>query len=117
MAPLAISHLNFPAKDPEALRRWYEETLGFERHGDFLWSAGTLLNIVEGTPIGEESDWHFGFRVESVSALKAWVARLRIRGVKVDEPSIRADYAAVYVSDPEGNTIEIFYERLPAETA
>jgi catechol 2,3-dioxygenase-like lactoylglutathione lyase family enzyme len=117
MSPLAISHVNFPAEDAEALRRWYEETLEFERHGDFLWSAGTLLNIVPGKPLGRDANWHFGFRVDSVSALRAWVARLREKGVQVDDPSLHGDYASVYVADPEGNTFEIFYERLPADSA
>jgi catechol-2,3-dioxygenase len=117
MTPLAISHVNFPARDAEALRKWYEEMLGFERHGDFLWSAGTLLNIVEGTPLGKDANWHFGFRVESVSALRSWVNRLRERGVDVGDPSIRGDYASVYVRDPEENRIEIFYERIPADSA
>ncbi len=117
MTPLAINHINFPARDPEALRSWYEQILGFERHGDFLWSGGTLLKIVEGEPIGKSHGWHFGFRVDSVKTLRAWVARLRERGVKVADPSIHTDYAAVYVDDPEGNTFEIFYERLPAESA
>jgi catechol-2,3-dioxygenase len=117
MSPLAISHVNFPAEDAEALRCWYEEMLGFERQGEYLWSAGTLLNIVNGKPLGKEAAWHFGFRVESVHALRAWVTRLREKGVAVPDPSLHGDYASVYVADPEGNTFEIFYERLPADSA
>jgi catechol 2,3-dioxygenase-like lactoylglutathione lyase family enzyme len=117
MTPLAISHVNFPARDPEALRKWYQEMLGFERHDDYLWSAGTLLNIVPGTPLGPDAKWHFGFRVESVSALRAWVTRLRERGASVGDTNIRGDYASVYVRDPEDNTVEIFYERIPADSA
>jgi catechol 2,3-dioxygenase-like lactoylglutathione lyase family enzyme len=117
MTPLALSHVNIPARDPEALRAWYEKMLGFERRGDFLWSAGTMLNIVPGTPLGRDANWHFGFRVDSVSALRAWVARLRERGVAVENPAIHGDYASAYVRDPEENTFELFYERIPSDSA
>ena len=60
--PLTLNHVNIPSRDPEGLRRWYVDVLGFRREGDYLWSGGTMLNIVYGTPLGREACWHFGFR-------------------------------------------------------
>jgi catechol 2,3-dioxygenase-like lactoylglutathione lyase family enzyme len=112
--PLTVNHVNFPARDPEVLRRWYVDVLGFVRQGDYLWSGGTMLNIVFGTPLGREACWHFGFRVSDRAALDAWTARLREHGVAVDEPEVDGEYATIYVEDPEGNTFEIYVEPGPA---
>jgi len=102
---LALNHLNLPARDPEALRRWYIERLGFEAHGRFLWSHGTLLVFVPGEPLGR-NDTHFGFRVDTVDKVREWARRF-------GEPARGDDtYCTVFVTDPEGNRFEIFWEPL-----
>jgi len=106
---LAVNHLNLPARDPAALRRFYVDHLGFEEHGRFLWSAGTLLVFVEGSPLGSDST-HFGFRVESVEVLHAWVAEFRKRGIRVDDVRGDATYMTTFIVDPEGNKFELFWE-------
>jgi catechol 2,3-dioxygenase-like lactoylglutathione lyase family enzyme len=110
--PLALNHLNLPARDPTALRAWYVEKLGFRERGRFLWSGGTLLVFVDGTPIATDA-LHFGFRVESRSALDTWVKTLRARGVDVGDVEGDDAYATVYVRDPGGNTFEMLFERPP----
>jgi catechol 2,3-dioxygenase-like lactoylglutathione lyase family enzyme len=109
---LSLNHLNLPARDPDALRRWYAEKLGFREHGRFLWSGASLLVFVEGTPIATDAI-HFGFRVESLAAMRAWIDCLRMRGVEVGEPEGDETYSTVYVLDPEGNRFELFYETVP----
>ena len=111
--PLTINHLNLPARDPEALARWYVERLGFSRNGRFLWSGGTLLVFVRGDAIPSGS-LHFGFRTGTREDLDAWVATLRARGVEV--PPVEGDdvYATTRIVDPEGNEIELFHEPVPA---
>jgi catechol 2,3-dioxygenase-like lactoylglutathione lyase family enzyme len=111
--PLTLNHVSFPARDPEALRRWYVDVLGFVRRGDYLWSGATMLHIVFGARLGPEACWHFGFRVDDRAALDAWTAHLREHGVEVDDPEVDGDYATIYVEDPEGNTFEIYVERTP----
>jgi catechol 2,3-dioxygenase-like lactoylglutathione lyase family enzyme len=111
--PLALNHVNLPARDPDALGRWYVEKLGFKANRRFLWSAGTLLVFVKGEPVASGA-LHVGCRVESLGDLRAWVDELRRRGVVV--PDIEGDesYATVRIEDPEGNEIELFYEPVPA---
>jgi catechol 2,3-dioxygenase-like lactoylglutathione lyase family enzyme len=113
LPPLALNHLNLPARDPEAQARWYVERLGFRRNGRFLWSGGTLLVFVPGEVVGSGA-MHFGFRVASRADLDAWVVALRGRGVEV--PAVEGDeaYATTRVVDPEGNEIELFHEPVPA---
>src|SRR5687767_8352347 len=111
---LRLNHLNLPARDPGALRAWYGKNLGFRAHGPFLWSGDSLLVFEEGRPIGSDST-HFGFRVESAAALKAWVEHLRSRGIAVGEIQESEAYSTVYIKDPEGNTFELFFEEPPRE--
>lgn len=101
---LELNHLNLPARDPAALRRWYVEKLGFAEHGRFLWSAGTLLVFTEGEPLRNERV-HFGFRVGSIEELRAWATRVGAGAPEGDE-----NYMTTYVRDPEGNVFELFYE-------
>jgi catechol 2,3-dioxygenase-like lactoylglutathione lyase family enzyme len=111
--PLGLNHLNLPARDPDALRRWYVRMLDFAEHGRFLWSGGTLLVFVKGEPIAR-SDAHFGFRVESLDELRAWEKRLRERGANPDPIEGDETYSRTFVTDPEGNGFEVFYEPVPA---
>ena len=41
--PLALNHVNLPARDPQALRQWYVENLGFVRSGDYLRSGALVI--------------------------------------------------------------------------
>jgi catechol 2,3-dioxygenase-like lactoylglutathione lyase family enzyme len=112
MQRLALNHLNLPARDPNALRRWYVEKLGFEERGRFLWSAGTLLVFTSADPLGRP-EVHFGFRVDSLTELHEWVGALRDRGLDPGEIQGDEKYSTVFVHDPDGNKIELFYEPVP----
>jgi catechol 2,3-dioxygenase-like lactoylglutathione lyase family enzyme len=109
---LCLNHLNLPARDPAALGQWYVDTLGFQRDGRFLWSGGTLLVFIEGDPVDGDVV-HFGFRVASMDDLVAWVRALRARGVEVGEIEGDSTYSTVFVRDPEGNRLEIFFQPDP----
>jgi catechol 2,3-dioxygenase-like lactoylglutathione lyase family enzyme len=113
LPPLALNHVNLPARDPKALARWYVKKLGFVANGRFLWSAGTLLVFVKGTPLRSGSV-HVGFRTRSVPVLRRWVAALRKRGVEVSDIEGDATYSFTRIHDPEGNEIELFFEPVPA---
>jgi catechol 2,3-dioxygenase-like lactoylglutathione lyase family enzyme len=112
--PLALNHLNLPARDPEALSRWYCDVLGFRANGRFLWSAGTLLVFVRGEPIVSGA-FHFGFRTSSPAELRAWVERARVRGATVGDVEGDESYSYARFADPEGNSIELFYEPVPED--
>jgi catechol 2,3-dioxygenase-like lactoylglutathione lyase family enzyme len=100
--PLSLSHLNLPARDPEALARWYESTFGFERRNTFVLGPGTLLAFEKGDPLG--GNVHFGFGVASATEVVKWAARLGVMPVREE------DFASLKKADPEGNVIEIYWE-------
>jgi len=110
---LSLSHLHLPARDPETLKKWYCETLGFKPNGFTIWSGGTVLAFGPGDPIKNEQ-LHFGFRVSSVEVLKQWQATLRATGMEIEDLHGDGTYQSFYCSDPEGNDLEFFWEEVPA---
>ena len=111
-SPLSLNHLNLPARDPASLSQWYVDKLGFSRDGRFLWSGGTLLVFIEGEPV-DSYTVHFGFRVPTMDDLLSWVRALRDRGIQVGEIEGNDSYSTVFIRDPEGNRLEIFYQPDP----
>src|SRR5689334_23161171 len=110
MKPLALSHVNLPARDPDALAEWYVARLGFRRKGPYLWSAGTLLVFVRGEAVPPIV--HFGFRVDDEEEVVKWNERLRAAGVDVGQV-MTDEYTRFFGRDPEGNRFEIFWEPAP----
>ena len=101
---LRLSHVNLPARDPEALARWYEKELGLERRGCFLYGQDSLIVFEEGEPIGARGNTHFGFAVESETEVERWAAHF---GAQVESGP---GFASTKLRDPDQNCIEIFWE-------
>jgi catechol-2,3-dioxygenase len=109
---LTLNQITLPANDPESLKRWYCEYLGFTLHGNQLWSNGSILIIRKGTPL-KSDDWHFGFRVSGKHALLNWLECLRTEGIDAQGPAGDEHIQSFFIRDPEGNGIEFFYEDPP----
>lgn len=104
---LALNHLSLPALDPTRLGDWYVEALGFTRHGKYLWGAdGSLLVFTKGSPL-KRKDVHIGFRVDARDTLLVWQKRFQSAGLPT-RFTLDDDHASLFLTDPEGNTIEIF---------
>jgi 2-hydroxychromene-2-carboxylate isomerase/predicted enzyme related to lactoylglutathione lyase len=102
--PLRLAHLNLPARDPEALARWYADTFGLEARGAFVIGPGTLLAFERGDPLLAGGNAHFGFEVPSARDVAIWAQRF---GSALDAAPRSA---STRVRDPEGNGIEIYWE-------
>lgn len=99
----------FRARDPAALKAWYEETLGVPAE-DLMRSDGLVFAIFDSDtdyfgPSGQ------GFMVNfRVVSLDRTVERLRAAGVEVDEET--QDQEGVgrfgWAVDPEGNRFELW---------
>lgn len=102
--PIRLAHVNLPARDPEALARWYASTFAMEARGPFVVGPGTLLAFEPGEPALGHGNVHVGFEVRSREEVGIWAERF---ASALDlEP--RAAYTRV--RDPEGNAIEIYWE-------
>jgi predicted enzyme related to lactoylglutathione lyase len=99
----------FRARDPAALKAWYEETLGVPAEG-LMRSDGLVFAIFDADtdyfgPSGQ------GFMVNfRVASLDRMVERLRAAGVEVDDET--QDQEGVgrfgWAVDPEGNRFELW---------
>lgn len=99
----------FRARDPAALKAWYEETLGVPAE-DLMRSDGLVFAIFDSDtdyfgPSGQ------GFMVNfRVVSLDRTVERLRAAGVEVDEETQDQEGVGRFggAVDPEGNRFELW---------
>ena len=119
MLPDRRVHTTLPTPDPERLRTFYEQTLGFapfaERPGAVLYRAGdgTLFAISKAgaRPTGAHTQMAF-----TVPDIAAEIAELRARGVAFEEyqtPKTEQGIGrvgagkAAWFKDPDGNLIGV----------
>lgn len=104
---LWLDHLNIPTNDPEVLAQWYADRLNLECRGNILVGPGISIFFKKGEPLRAGDAFHFGFRVETKSAVEAWAAHLGVP-VAFDEH----DFFAARIMDPDGNIFEIYWDKL-----
>jgi catechol-2,3-dioxygenase len=107
LPPIWLDHVNLPANDPDVLAQWYAERLGVEAKGAQVVGPGISLFFKKGVPLQQGENFHFGFRVESRSAVDTWAQHLGVP-IAFDEP----DFFSARVTDPEGNLFEIYWDKM-----
>jgi len=112
-----IDHLVLRVRDIDAMRRFYCEVLGAEHVAwrpklgmSHLRAGGAMIDLVLGeTGAGRNMD-HFCLRVEPFDQ-DAILAHLAAHGVAVGEIARRfgaeGNGVSIYVTDPEGNVVEL----------
>jgi catechol 2,3-dioxygenase len=121
-APLHVASVALRARDMEALARFYETTMGLERLAESraavtLGAGGEGFLRIEAAPDapapapGEAGLFHTAFLLPSRADLGRWLAAALASGLALDGASDHAVSEALYLSDPEGNGIEIYADR------
>jgi predicted enzyme related to lactoylglutathione lyase len=111
-----IGGVFFRAKDPTALKRWYEEHLGVTMtptdYAQQPWRQEAGSTVFEPFPgdtdyFGRpEQAWMINFRVRGLDAM---VAQLRAGGLDVTvDPQSYPNGRFARLCDPEGNPIELW---------
>jgi len=121
--PSGINHITIRVNDIERAEEFYGEILGFElvrKMGKSMavYKVGevdTLVLVEAETSYDPESrDYrvdHFGFYVDSPDEVDELADYFRQNEVTVlSGPANRKRGRFVFISDPDGNMIEIFYE-------
>lgn len=99
---LQLDHLNMPARDPEALARWYAQTFGLQANAHVVRGPGVLIAFQRGEPVNRAPEFHIGLRVASTAVLNEWANKL---GAKLT-PGV--EFTTLRTLDPDGNCIELY---------
>jgi len=122
-----LGHILVRVLDLDRSKKFYTEVLGFkileedpEHGGTFLALDGQSHSIdlfqvkdvdaAQGQTPGVRGLGHIAFRVESEDALKEAYATLQDQGVEITRTIDHVSQKSLYFNDPDGNTLEIYYE-------
>ena len=120
-ALLAPGVVTLVVRDLETVARFYERTIGLqrmatERDAAYLGDGHTVLIVlrqreVDLEPSGFAGLFHTAFLLPSRADLGQWLRRAVTSGVRLDGASDHKVSEALYLTDPEGNGIEIYADR------
>jgi catechol-2,3-dioxygenase len=122
-----IGHVLLRVLDLQRSRRFYSDVLGFRvleedpEHGGTFMALEGQSHAIDLVPVtdteaaerqtpGVRGLGHIAFRVESEAALKDAYAALQAHGVEIARTIDHVSQKSIYFHDPDGNTLEIYYE-------
>lgn len=124
-ARVNIGHIHLRVSNLDRAIAFYQNVLGFEvaqRIGDSAAFLGTTgagrqigLNTWDGGAGTPGAPAHFGIQYPGRPALGDALRRLERGGVQVDAAHDHGVTEALYVRDPDGNGVELYWERPTAE--
>jgi catechol 2,3-dioxygenase len=120
--PISISSVGLKARDAENIAAYYKALLGFteiSRSGGniTLGAHGRPLLTIESAPSAKPDDpraaglFHNAFLLPSRADLGRWIRFAIENRIAVDGASDHLVSEALYLTDPEGNGIEIYADR------
>jgi len=124
--PVSVSRVGLRARDAENLARYYRSVIGLDelsrKGGSILLGASERpLLAIEADPTAKPDDprsaglFHTAFLLPLRSDLGRWIKHAIESQVTIDGASDHLESEALYLTDPEGNGIEIYADR-PRET-
>jgi catechol 2,3-dioxygenase-like lactoylglutathione lyase family enzyme len=124
-SPVFIRSATLVTRDAGRLAAFYTDVLGFERIGMTsdsvaLGAAGssflTLETRADATPFDPRSSglFHIAYLVPDRTSLARWFVAARAAGARFEGASDHAVSEAFYLTDPDGNGIEVYADRARA---
>ena len=125
-ARVRIGHVHLKVADLERALKFYRDVLGFEltqsfgRQAAFLSAGGYHhhigLNIWEGAggpppPPGTTGLYHLAIVYPTRASLADALRRVLAAGIELDGASDHGVSEALYLRDPDGNGIELYWDR------
>jgi catechol 2,3-dioxygenase len=121
-SPMHIGSVTLRARDMAGLAAFYESEIGLDRIAALpdrvsLGSGGVPYLHIDAAPDGEAERsgaaglFHTAFLLPDRASLGRWFLRAHERGVPFEGASDHAVSEAFYLSDPEGNGIEVYVDR------
>lgn len=123
-APVSVGRVGLLAREPQRLAAWYADVVGLRQisaSGDtVVMGAGgvPLLEIIGRpglrlAPVDEAGLFHTAFLLPARADLARWVLHAAEARLPVDGASDHLVSEALYLTDPEGNGVEIYADRAP----
>lgn len=120
--PVSVSRVGLRARDAEALAAYYRTIVGLQetsRDGETitLGAAGRPLLVIESDKAAKPDDprsaglFHTAFLLPSRADLGRWINHAIADKIRIDGASDHIVSEALYLTDPEGNGIEIYADR------
>ena len=128
--PMYLQHVNVFVRDVERSKKWYEDLLGLHvyeyRPG---WAAFlsadeeqshevALMQVGEDAPLqskGQVGLNHMAWRLERLDDLKEFYKQIKAAGQPIERIIDHGISLGIYLRDPDGNGVEVFYEMPRAE--
>lgn len=125
-APVSVGRVGLRAKDAEGLADYYRKVIGLNdisRDGETitLGAGSRPLLVIEGDRALQADDprsaglFHTAFLLPERADLGRWINHAVEEQIAIDGASDHLVSEALYLTDPEGNGIEIYADRAPAQ--
>jgi catechol 2,3-dioxygenase len=128
--PMYLGHVNIYVRNAERSKEWYADLLGLHTYAyrpgwAAFMSADTdqshevaLMQIGPDAPLqqnGQVGLNHMAWRLENLDKLEEFYHRVKEKGVPIDHIADHGISLGIYLRDPDGNGIEVYYELPRAE--
>ena len=117
-AKVRLAHIALAAQNPNALAVFYHDLLGLDvtlegalpLMGEFVFLSDCPAEQAQTlTFMTQARAKHIAWEVDSQAALKAIYADARARGIAIDRALDHRVTWSLYLRDPEGNGVEVFW--------
>ncbi len=128
--PMYLGHVNIYVRNAEKSKAWYQNLLGLHCYeyrpgwAAFM-SADTdqshevaVMQLGDDAPLQQSRQVglnHMAWRVASLDDLKDFYAQIKAQGQPIDHIADHGISLGIYLRDPDGNGVEIYYELPRAE--
>ena len=128
--PMYLQHVNIYVRNAERSKEWYEELLGLHTYeyrpgwAAFM-SADTeqshevaLMQLGEDAPLQQKGQVglnHMAWRLGSLDDLKEFYHDIKEKNVPISRVADHGISLGIYLRDPDGNGVEVYYEMPRAE--
>src|ERR1700736_1193772 len=116
--PMYLQHVNIYVRNAERSKEWYEDLLGLHTYeyrpgwAAFMSADEEQSHEVALMQVGLN---HMAWRLESLDDLKELYQRIKAKGQPIEHISDHGISLGIYMRDPDGNGVEVFYELPRAE--
>jgi catechol 2,3-dioxygenase-like lactoylglutathione lyase family enzyme len=115
--PSGFNHINIRVRDLVRSSAFYQDILGMKvafsemPRALFLTSGSDLLTLARTKRRPRGGGMHFGFRARDKVEYELWKQWLRSKKVRVSSEREKESGGGLYFKDPDGYSIEIYYEK------